>query len=160
MFDSLKRIAMQKLMEKMASNALGSSETSAAAEEGAGALIESIKAKMSGGGMSQVTELFKGENLESNDLFGEAKQKIASILESKGMSSEEAAAEAERTAPELVNGLKEKFESTDEADKEFSLDSLTGLLGGNTGDMLNSAKDLLGGNAGNILNTAKNLFGK
>ncbi len=159
MFGSLKQLAMRKLMEKMASNVLGGAATSAAAEEGAGALIESIKAKLAGGGVDEVKGMFSGQNLENNNLFGEAKQKLASILESKGMSSEEATAEAERTAPDLVAGLKEKFESTDEADKEFNLESIGNLISGNPADMLNSAKDLLGGNAGDMLNKAKNLLG-
>ncbi len=144
MFGSLKQLAMRKLMEKMASNALSGEATSAAAQEGAGALIESIKAKMGAGGIDQVQNLFRGENLESNELFGEAKQKMAAILEQKGMSAEEAAAEADRTTPDLVAGLKEKFESTDEADKEFNLDSLTDLIPGGAGDLLNKAKNLLG----------------
>ena len=142
MFGSLKQLAMRKLMEKMASNALSSSDTSAAAEEGAGALIESIKAKLGAGGLGQVTELFNGENLESNDLFGEAKAKLAGILESKGMSSEEANAEAEKTAPDLIAGLKEKFQSGAEEDKEFDLSNLTSLIPGNAGDLLNKAKNL------------------
>jgi len=155
MFENLKRIAMQKLAQKMASNVLGGAETSAAAEEGAGAFMESIKAKLAGGNAAEVQQMFKGENLESNGLFGEAKSKLATILQSKGMSSEEATAEAERTAPDLIAGLKEKFESTDEADKEFSLENLAGM---NPADLINKAQDLVGGNAGDLLNKAKNLF--
>ena len=157
MFGSLKRIAMQKLMEKMASNVLGGAETSAAAEEGAGAVIESIKAKLAGGGAAEVQEMFQGGNLENNGLFAEAKQKMAAVLESKGMSAEEAQAEAERTTPDLVAGLKEKFDSTDEADKEFNLGDLAGM---NPADLMGKAQDLLGGNAGSILNAAKGLLGK
>lgn len=144
MFGSLKQLAMRKLMEKMASNALSGEATSAAASEGAGALIESIKAKLGAGGIGQVTELFNGENLESNELFGEAKQKMAGILQSKGMSAEEAQAEAERTTPDLVAGLKEKFQSEAEEDKEFDLSNLTNMIPGNAGDLLNKAKNLLG----------------
>ena len=144
MFGSLKQLAVRKLMEKMASNALSGEATSAAAQEGAGALIESIKAKMGSGGIDQVQSLFRGENLESNELFGEAKQKMAAILQQKGMSAEEATAEAERTTPDLVAGLKEKFESTEEADKEFNLDSLTDLIPSGAGGLLNKAKNLLG----------------
>ena len=155
MFGSLKRIAMQKLMEKMASNVLGGAETSAAAEEGAGAIIESIKAKLAGGGAGEVQEMFKGENLENNSLFGEAKQKLAAVLESKGMSSEEATAEAERTAPDMVAGLKEKFESSAEEDKEFDLSNLANM---NPADLMDKAKDLLGGNAGDLLNKAKSFL--
>ena len=142
-------------MEKMASNALGGAETSAAAEEGAGALIESIKAKLAGGNVGEVQEMFKGENLENNGLFGEAKGKLAEILQAKGMSADDAQAEAERTAPDLVAGLKEKFESNAEEDKEFDLSSLAGM---NPADLLGKAQELLGGNAGSILNQAKKLF--
>jgi len=155
MFETLKRLAIQKLTEKMASNALGATETSAAAEEGAGSIIETIKAKLAGGNVSEVQDLFKGENLENNGVFAEAKSKLASILESKGMSNEEASAEAERTAPDLIAGLKEKFDSKEEADKEFDL---AGLVGMNPSDLLSKAQDLLGGNAGSLLNKAKDLF--
>ena len=146
---------MQKLVEKMASNTLGGAETSAAAEEGAGALMESIKNKISSGGVSEVMEMFKGENLENNNIFGEAKSKLAAILESKGMSNEEAQVEASRTAPDLIAGLKERFESKEEADQEFNLENLAGMV---PGDLLDKAQDLLGGNAGNLLNQAKKLF--
>ena len=155
MFESLKRIAMQKLAEKMSSNSLGSAETSAAAEEGAGAVMDSIKSKLAGGGIAEVMSMFKGENLESNGIFSEAKNQLAAILESKGMSSEEAQGEAERTAPDLVAGLKEKFESKEEADQEFNLESLSALI---PGDLMNKAQDMLGGNAGDLLSKAKNLF--
>ena len=155
MLGSLKRIAMQKLIEKMASNALGGAETNAAAEEGAGAIIESIKAKLAGGQAGEVQEMFRGENLENNGLFSEAKSKLAAVLESKGMSAEEASAEAERTAPDLVSGLKEKFESQAEEDQEFNLENLGNM---NPADLLNKAQDLLGGNAGDLFNKAKNLF--
>lgn len=158
MLGSLKQLAMRKLMEKMASNVLGGAATSAAAEEGAGALIESIKARLAGGNASEVQEMFRGENLENNNLFGEAKSKLAAILESKGMSSEEASAEAARTAPDLVAGMKEKFESSAEEDKEFDLSNIGSLLQGNPADILNKAQDLLGGNAGSLLNKAKKLF--
>ncbi len=155
MFESLKRIAMQKLVEKMSSNSLGGEETSAAAEEGAGAMMDSIQSKLAGGNIGDVLAMFKGENLESNGIFNEAKSKLASILESKGMSSEEAQGEAERTAPDLVASLKAKFDSNEESDSEFNLESLASLV---PGDLLNKAQDLLGGNAGDLLNKAKNLF--
>ena len=155
MFESLKRIAMQKLMEKMTSNKLGEAETSAAAEEGSNALMETIQSKLAGGNLSEVMDMFKGGNLENNVLFGEAKSKLATILESKGMTTQEAEVEAQRTAPDLVAGLKERFESKADADKEFDLESLAGMV---PGDLLNKAQDLLGGNAGDLLSKAKNLF--
>ena len=99
--------------------------------------------------------MFQGGNLENNNLFAEAKQKMAAVLESKGMSAEEAQAEAERTTPDLVAGLKEKFDSQDEADKEFNLGDLAGM---NPADLMGKAQELLGGNAGDLLNKAKNLF--
>ena len=144
MFDSLKRMAMQKLAEKMISNSLGAEATSAAAEQGAGAVLESIKAKLGAGGIDQVKDLFSGGSMESNELFQDAKSKLSNILQEKGMNAEEANAEAERTAPDLINGLKEKFQSTDEADSEFDLENLTKLIPGNAGDLLNTAKKLFG----------------
>jgi len=144
MFESLKRMAMQKLVQKMAPNALSGDATSAAAEQGAGAIIESIKSKLGSGGLSEVQNLFSGENVESNSLFQDAKQKMTEALQNNGMSAEEAAAEAENTTPDLINSLKEKFQSTDEADKEFDLSNLTNLIPGNAGDLLNKAKNIFG----------------
>ncbi len=142
MFDSLKRMAMQKLAEKMMGNALNPSDTSAAAEEGAGALLESIKSKVAGGNLDQIKDLFSGDDMESNDIFQNAKAKLSEVLQSKGMSAEDAEAEAANTAPDLINGLKEKFLSKDEADSEFNLEALSGLIPGNAADLLNKAKNL------------------
>jgi len=144
MFENLKRIAIEKLTSKMAGNTLSSSATGEAAEEGAGAVMETIKNKLAGGNMSQVTELFSGKNWESNEIFQSAKQQLSQVLESKGMSSEEAQAEAEATTPDLINGLKEKFDSSEAADAEFDLQNISKWIPGNAGDLLNKAKNLLG----------------
>ncbi len=146
MLDQLKQLAIQKLGERMLSNSLGAAATSEAASEGAGSLIDTIKEKISGGQIDQVKDLFsqEGESLENNGIFQNVQGKIAEILQAKGMSAEEAQQEAQNTAPDVLNGIKEKFASNDEADGAFSLEGLAGLLGGNTGDLLNKAKSLLG----------------
>ncbi len=146
MFENLKRIAMQRLAEKMAGNALNDAATGAAAEEGAGALLSSIKEKISSGNLDEIKDLFSGgsENMESNGLFQNAKAKLEEVLQSKGMSAEEAKAEAENTAPDLINGLKERFQSQDAADSEFNLDDISKWIPGNAGDLINKAKNLLG----------------
>jgi len=147
MLDQLKNLAIQKLTERMVGNSLGAAETSEAAGEGASSLIDSIKEKISGGQIDQVKDLFsqEGESLENNGIFQNVQGKIAEILQSKGMSAEEAQQEAKATAPDVLNGIKEKFASKEEADGAFDLESLTGLLGGgNAGDLLNKAKSLLG----------------
>lgn len=146
MIDLLKNLAVQKLQERMLGNSLGATETSEAASEGANSLINSIKEKVSGGQIDQVKDLFsqEGESLENNGIFQNVQGKIAEILQAKGMSAEEAQQEAKATAPDVLNGIKEKFASNDEADSAFSLEGLTGLVGGNAGDLLNKAKGLLG----------------
>ena len=78
-------------------------------------------------------------------------------MQAKGMSAEEAETESASTATDLVSGLKEKFQSESEEDKAFDLSQLTGLLGGNAGDLLNKVKDM--GGAGDLLNKAKGLLG-
>ncbi len=153
MFEQLKNIAMQKLQEKMAGNSLGAAETSETAEFGANSIIETIKAKIGAGQMSQVTELFsQGGNVESNGIFQDIKGKLTEQLQAKGMSAEEAETEAANTAPDLINGLKEKFQSSADEDSAFDLGNITNWIGGNAGGVL--------GNAGDVLNKAKNLFGK
>ncbi len=156
MFESLKRMAIQKLMSKMAGNALSEAATGEAAEEGAGAIMETIKNQLAGGNMSQVTALFSGSNLESNEIFQSAKSQLSQVLQNKGMSSEEAEAEAAATAPDLINGLKEKFESTSPEDSEFDLGNIAKWIPGNAGDLLNQVKS---GDVGGLLNKAKNLLG-
>ena len=155
MFESLKQIAIQQLMSKMASNSLGEAATQEAASEGANGIMNILKSKVAGGNLDEVKALFAGGDLANNSAFAEAKAKMAETLQAKGMSAEEAQAEAANTTPDLINSLKGKFESTDEADSAFNLDALTSLIPGGAADLLNKA-----GGVGNILNQAKNLFGK
>jgi len=154
MLDQLKRMAMQQLMNKMTGNRLGSSETEQAAQSGANGLMETISSALGAGKMDQVKDLLSNNDnpSEGNELFQNIKAKLQNSLQEQGMSAEEAAAEAENTAPDLINGLKEKFESQDEADKGFDLGSLTQLAGGNLGDVLK--------NPGSVLDAAKGLLGK
>ena len=155
MFESLKQLAMQQLMSKMASNSLSDSATQEAASEGANGIMDVLKSKVASGNLEEVKALFSGGNLENNGAFAEAKAKMAETLQAKGMSAEEAQAEAENTTPDLINSLKGKFESKDEADSAFNLEGLTSMLPSGAADLLNKA-----GGVGNIMNQAKNLFGK
>jgi len=155
MFESLKQMAIQQLMSKMASNALGATETQAAANEGANGILDILKSRISGGNLDQVKDLFSGGDMESNSIFSEAKAKMCETLQAKGMSAEEAEAEAANTTPDLLNGLKEKFQSTDEADSAFDLESLANLIPGGVGNILKNVT----GNAGGILGKAKDLLG-
>ena len=91
-----------------------------------------------------IRDRFSGGDLANNGIFAEAKAKMAETLQAKGMSAEEAEAEAANTTPDLINSLKDKFQSTDAADSEFNLDALTKLIPGGAGDLLNKAKNLLG----------------
>ena len=140
MFEQLKSLAMRKLSEKMLSNSLGDGATSEAASEGANALLETIK----GGDLSQITALFGSGGVEGNDITQNLQGKLKDILQSKGMSEEEASAESENTATDLISGLKEKFQSESDEDKAFDLGQITSLIGGDAGDMLNKAKNLFG----------------
>jgi len=155
MFEQLKQMAMQQLMAKMASNALGATETQEAATEGANGIMDILKSKIAGGNMADVKDLFSGGDIQNNAVFAEAKAKMSETLQAKGMSAEEADAEAANTTPDLINSLKDKFQSTDEADSAFNLESLTSLIPGGAGDLLNKV-----GGAGGIMNAAKNIFGK
>jgi len=158
MFESLKRMAMQKLAEKMSGNALNASATGEAAEEGAGALMETLKSSLMGGNMDQVKDLFSGGgDMESNSIFQNAKEQLSQVLQNKGMSSDEANAEAAATAPDLINGLKEKFASNSAEDSEFDLGNIAKWIPGNAGDLLSKVTS---GDAGGLLNSAKNLLGK
>ena len=140
MLEQLKSLAMQKLMQKMAGNSLNELATGEAAKAGTNALMESIK----GGGMSQLTALFSGgaEAEGGSEIVSNVQGKIKEVLQAKGMSAEEAETESASTAQDLIAGVKEKFESKSEEDSAFDLSNLTGLLGGNAGDLLNKAKNL------------------
>lgn len=144
MIEMLKKMAMEKLAEKMAPNSLGQNETQAAAGEGASELISSLTQGLAGGNLSDVTSLFSndGNSTESNPIFQGLQNKLGDILESKGMNAQEAQAEAQNTAPDLINTLKDKFLSQDDADKDFDLGNIAGLLGGDSGGILNQVKKL------------------
>lgn len=149
MFENLKRMAMQKMAQKMLSNKLSEVATSEAASEGSGALMAAIQSKLGAGGLEEVKDLFSsgGQSMEENGIFQNVQSKMQEILQSKGMNAEEAQAEAKNTVPDMISGLKEKFESNAEADKEWDFSQLANLAGG-----------LTGGNAADLLNKAKNLF--
>lgn len=144
MFELLKNLALQKLQEKMGSNSLGAEATNAAAEEGSSELISSLMEQVKSGDLSSVTSLFSndgsatGENGIAQGLIG----KLSVILQAKGMSADEAQTEASNVAPELIDGLKEKFLSSDDADSGFDISKIGDLLGGDTGDLLNKVKGL------------------
>lgn len=145
MLDLIKNMAMQKLAEKMGPNNLNADATNQAAAEGSNALMETIQSAISGGDMSQLTDLFSsgGASMENNGLFQNVQSKMMEILQSKGMNAAEATSEAQSTVPDIINSLKSKFESTDAADQDFDITKLAGsLLGGNAGDMLSKAKGL------------------
>ena len=127
MFDQLKKMAVQKLTEKMFSNSLGENETQEAAAEGSNALMDMVKSQIASGGLSKVQDLFSqgGDKMENNDLFQNLQGKLSEILQNKGMNPEEAKAEAASTAPDFINSIRDKFESKDEADSAFDLSAIT-----------------------------------
>ena len=146
MFELLKNLAVQKLQEKMMPNSLGAEATAAAAEEGSSELINGLLEQVKSGDLSAVTSLFSNdgnataENGIAQGLIG----KLSGILQSKGMSSEEAQTEASNITPDILDGLKEKFLSGDAADSGFDISNIGDLLGGDAGGLLNKAKGLLG----------------
>lgn len=148
MVDLLKNLALEKLKEKMLPNSLNEEATQAAAEEGSSQLISGLMEQVKSGDLSAVTSLFSndGNATEDNGIFQSLVGNLSGILQNKGMSANDAQAEASNIAPDLINGLKEKFLSTNSADSAFDLNNLTSLLGDNAG--------------GSILDKAKGLFGK
>jgi hypothetical protein len=146
MLEQLKQLAFQKLQEKMAGNKLNDADTSSAAMESAGELLSTIKEKLAGGNLNEIVEIFSndGRATEETNLFGDIKDKMTQILLKKGMSSDEATAEAGNVAPDLINTLKEKFLSPKEEDKDFDLGKIGEMLGGDAGDLFSKAKSLFG----------------
>jgi len=147
MFDLLKNLAVEKLKEKMLPNSLSADATQAAAEEGSSELINGLMGQLKSGGLSAVTSLFSndGNATEDNGIFQSLVGKLSGVLQSKGMSEEEAQNEASNIAPGLVDDLKEKFLSTNAADSGFDISKIGDLLGGDSGgSLLDKAKNLLG----------------
>lgn len=144
MIDLLKNLALEKLKEKMAGNSLGASATAAAAEEGTSELITSLMEQVTGGDLSAITSLFSndGNATADNGIAQSLIGKLSGILQSKGMSADEAQTEASNVAPDLIDGIKEKFLSNSAADSGFDISQLASLVGG--GD--------------NILDKVKGLF--
>ncbi len=144
MFEQLKKIAVQKLTERMQGNALFSGGTEAVAEEGAGSIVDLLKSKITGGGLGDVTSLFSndGKSTESNPIFSLIKDKLMEIFVSKGVSSDVAGNEAKNIGLGLIDDLKEKFLSKDSADSAFDLTNIAGMLGGDGDSLLDKAKNL------------------
>ncbi len=143
MLEQIKKIAMQQLAQKMASNSLGQNETKNAASEGANELINRFTQGISSGQLSQITSLFSndGNSTESNPIFQGLQSKMVDVLKNQGMAASEAQAKAQNTAPDLINSLKDKFLSQDESDKDFDLGAIADMAGGASG-ILGMAKKL------------------
>lgn len=146
MFDLLKDLAVQKLKEKMLPNSLGAEATQAAAEEGSSGLLNSLMSQVQSGNLGDVASLFSNDGVasESNGIFQGLVGNLSGILQNKGMNAAEAQAEASNIAPGLVDGLKEKFLSSNAEDSGFDISKIGDLLGG--------------GDAGGLLDKAKGLF--
>ena len=147
MLDLLKDLAVQKLKEKMLPNSLSEEATNAAAEEGSSELINGLMGQLQEGGLSAVTSLFSndGNATEDNGVFQNIVGQLSGVLENKGMSAAEAQSEASSLAPDLVEGLKEKFLSNSAEDSGFDISQIGELIGGDkAGGILNMAKGLLG----------------
>ena len=147
MFDLIKNLAVQKLQETMSSNSLGAEATSAAADEGSSELVSGLMEQVKSGDLSAITSLFSndGNATADNSIAQGLVGKLTGILQNKGMGAEEAQTEASNIAPNLIDGLKEKFLSGDAADSGFDISKLGDLLGGDAaGGLLDKAKNLLG----------------
>ncbi|MFK7755728.1 MAG: hypothetical protein AB8B53_02225 [Flavobacteriales bacterium] len=144
MLDQLKKMAMEHLGQKMLNNVLSDNDTSAAAEEGAGSIVDTITGMLGGGKLDMITDLFSnnGNSMESNGLFQDVISKFSGVLENKGMAAEEAQKEAQSVVPSVISSLQEKFQSEKEEDKDFDLSALSNLAGGDMGGMLNKVKGL------------------
>jgi len=144
MLEQLKSIAFEKLKDAMASNALGENETSAAAQQGSSELIGSLTENFAGGNLEKITSLFSndGNATEDNGVFQGLVGKLTGVLQENGMSAEAAQNEAGNIAPGLIEGLKEKFLSNDEADSGFNLSNIADVLGGDASGLLSKAKGL------------------
>lgn len=145
MLEQLKSIAFEKLKDAMASNSLGENETAAAATQGSSELISGLMENFSGGNLGAITSLFSndGNATEDNSVFQGLVGKLTGVLQQNGMSAEAAQSEASNIAPGLVDGLKEKFLSSDAADSGFDITNIADVLGGgDTGGLLDKAKGL------------------
>jgi len=145
MFDLLKDLAVQKLKEKMLPNSLGAEATQAAAEQGSSALLSGLMEQVQSGDLSSVTSLFSndGNASEDNGIFQGLVGQLSGVLQNNGMNAAEGQAEASNIAPGLVDGLKEKFLSSNTEDSGFDISKIGDLLGGDAGGgLLDKAKGL------------------
>lgn len=144
MLDSILNIAKEKLGEYLAPNSLDENKTTEATQEGAASVVEMLQEQMSGGNLSAITNLFSKEanNSEANNLVGNIQNKLAGLLQNKGLSQEEAQQNAAEATPGLINELTDRFTSETEENKGFNINDIQNLLGGNTGNLLNKVKGL------------------
>lgn len=146
MIDLLKKMAVEKLTEKMFSNSLSTDDTKSAAEEGSSMITNLLMDQVKSGNLSAVTSLFSndGNATENNGLFKTIIGLLSNVLMSKGMGADEAKTEASNIAPGLIDGLKDKFLSDKSEDSGFDLSKMGDLLGGDTGGLLGKVGGLLG----------------
>ncbi len=144
MLDQLKGFALDKIKEQFAPNSLNEEQTQQASEEGTNAFMSMIQEQLSGGKLDVVQGLFSNGAQSDNPLVGGLKDKLVGILQNKGLNAQEAQQNAESAVPGIINSLKDRFQSPSEEDKDFDLGSLTQLIPGDAGDMINKIGGFFG----------------
>lgn len=138
MLDIIKNLAQNALAEKF-SNIAG--DTAAQSEAGANGLMDIIQSQLGSGDLSALTGLLSGQG-DAGNIISQLQDKIGGALEQNGIGAEEAKSQAAQAAPDLLNTLKDKFLSQDQADAGFDISQLAGLVGGDAGGILNKVKNL------------------
>lgn len=125
-------------------------------------IFESLQKQVSGGNISQITELLRGNNQsESTPIFDGINSDVVSNLTSKlGIDSNAAKALASSLIPMVMSKLANK--TNDPSDSSFDLQGIIGSLSGKN-DLVGGIADVVGGstkgNTGDILNSVKGIFG-
>lgn len=139
MLDIIKNLALQTLTQKFGNIA---GDTAAQSQAGANGLLDVITSQLGSGNIGALTSLLSGKE-GGADIINQLQEKLGGALQQNGISAEDAKAQAQSAAPELLNNLKEKFLSQDAADAGFDLSQIEGLIGGDAGNLLNKVKGFL-----------------
>jgi hypothetical protein len=167
MFENLLNLVKEHAGDAIVKNtAVPNEHNDKAMETTASSIIDALKGQVSGGNISDIAGLFKGNAAGAssglmNNISGNV---VKGLMDKLGLDNSAASGIAASLIPSVRNNLVKK--TNDPNDNSFDLQGIIGSLGGNSSmisgvmDMLGGGKEGAAGGAGGILNTVKGLFGK
>jgi|SRR5690606_28941140 len=145
MFDNLLKLVSENAGEAIINNpSIPNERNEEAIKEASSGIMNQLGGLMNEGGISAITDLFQGGNLQNNPAISKITNSVAgNLMEKFGLNSSQASDIVAKLIPTVLGKLVNK--TNDPSDNSFDLQDIVKSIGGSGG--------------GNILGQVKGMFG-